>query len=678
MSGGHEPDAELEIGHVLFLDIVGFSKLLLDEQTEYSHRLNQIARNTEQFRRAEAADKLIRLPTGDGMVLVFFTSPEAPVRCAIEIATALKSSSSLGLRMGIHSGPVNKIVDVNDRANLAGSGINIAQRVMDCGDAGHILLSKHVAEDLQQRSKWQSQLTDLGECEVKHGVRVNLVNLCTAEAGNAAIPAKIASAKQQQADAARVGTLAVKPLDNYSGDASKDYFADGMTDELITKLSQISALKKVISRSTMMKYKRSPKSASEIARELDVAVLVEGSVVVSGDQARISVQLIEAATDQNLWAESYTRSLANIITLQNEVALAIANAIEIKLTPVEKERLVAKRLVNPEAYDYYLRGKGAYGASKEDSDKKIDMLEKSISLDDTFAEAYAELSIAYSSKAYFLEGSARELEQKAEEALATALQLSPDLPVALMARARLLWRPTTGFQHEETIAEVRRALALAPNLADAHFFLGAIYLHVGLMHEATQHCKRADELGPGNGATRFQFSVIALWQGRYQEVEDVATASIGGWVRAFIEHNVALALFYRGRIGEAKARIDSAKREFKDEGGIMASVQALLHAADGDRAKAEAKIAEAIEIGQGFGHYHHTTQIFASAYAILGDVDSAMKWLVYTAENGFPNLTWFERDPTFENLRTEPRFIEFLDKLRPRFERFKALAQPPI
>src|SRR5437870_6306691 len=156
------------------MDIVGFSKLLVDKQSKCSNRLNQIVRNSDQFRVAEAADKLIRLPTGDGMVLVFFTSPEAPVRCAVEIASALKDCSDFGLRMGIHSGPVNKISDVNDRANLAGSGINIAQRVMDCGDAGHILLSKRVTEDLEQHSKWRPHLHDFGECEVKHRVRVNV------------------------------------------------------------------------------------------------------------------------------------------------------------------------------------------------------------------------------------------------------------------------------------------------------------------------------------------------------------------------------------------------------------------------------------------------------------------------------------------------------------------------
>src|SRR6266513_1311191 len=193
-----EKDIQLEIGHVLFMDIVGFSKLLVDEQSDCSDRLNQIVRGSSQFRAAEAEGKLIRLPTGDGMVLVFFTSPEAPVRCAVEIAKALKDSSDFGLRMGIHSGPVNKISDVNDRANLSGGGINIAQRVMDCGDAGHILLSKRAAEDLEQHSKWRPHLQDLGECEVKHGVRVNVVSLCTGEVGNAELPEKFSRAKHER------------------------------------------------------------------------------------------------------------------------------------------------------------------------------------------------------------------------------------------------------------------------------------------------------------------------------------------------------------------------------------------------------------------------------------------------------------------------------------------------
>jgi class 3 adenylate cyclase len=178
----------LKIGHVLFMDTVGYSKLLLDEQRELQEQLTQIVRNSEQVRAAEAADRLIRVPTGDGMALVFFNSPESPVRCAIEISQALKGSPHIRLRMGVHSGPVNEVQDVNDRANVAGVGINIAQRVMDCGDAGHILLSKRVAEDLEQFKHWRPHLHQLGECDVKHGEKIEIVNLFTTELGNSDRP----------------------------------------------------------------------------------------------------------------------------------------------------------------------------------------------------------------------------------------------------------------------------------------------------------------------------------------------------------------------------------------------------------------------------------------------------------------------------------------------------------
>src|SRR5213594_3080446 len=183
-------DVKFEIGHVLFMDIVGYSKVLINEQSEQIQPLKEIVRATEQFRLAEAAGKLLRLPTGDGGALVFRTSLEAPVLCALEISKELKKHPELRVRMGIHSGPVNEITDLNEQANIAGAGINIAQRVMDCGDAGHILLSKHVAEDLEQYRQWQPHLHDLGECEVKHGVRIHAVNFCSDDVGNPEVPEK--------------------------------------------------------------------------------------------------------------------------------------------------------------------------------------------------------------------------------------------------------------------------------------------------------------------------------------------------------------------------------------------------------------------------------------------------------------------------------------------------------
>jgi hypothetical protein len=191
MTAPAEPESEFEIAHVLCTDIVGYSKLMIDQQSDYLGKLNEVVRSTEQFQRAEASGKLLRIPTGDGMVLVFFTHPQDPTECAVQIAQRLKAHPEIQLRMGVHSGPVNRVSDVNERLNVAGAGINIGQRVMDCGEAGHILLSKRVAEDLAHYSKWRPHLHELGEFEVKHGVKIDIVNLYTNEVGNSALPQKL-------------------------------------------------------------------------------------------------------------------------------------------------------------------------------------------------------------------------------------------------------------------------------------------------------------------------------------------------------------------------------------------------------------------------------------------------------------------------------------------------------
>src|SRR5262249_7684655 len=283
MSLASPSEVKLEIGHVLFIDIVGYSKLLITEQSERLQKLKEIVWGTEQFRVAQAEGKLLRLPTGDGGALVFRNNLEAPVLCAMEIAKELKNHPELRVRMGVHSGPVNEITDLNAQANIAGAGINIAQRIMDCGDAGHILLSRHVGEDLEQYPQWRSHLHDLGECEVKHGARIHAVNLYTDQVGNAEVPEKFQKTKEPPpattasdakparrswswivvlvivaALAAAAGfyissrragpkapaaaaipekSIAVLPFENLSEDKANAYFADGIQDEILTRLS---------------------------------------------------------------------------------------------------------------------------------------------------------------------------------------------------------------------------------------------------------------------------------------------------------------------------------------------------------------------------------------------------------------------------------------------------------
>src|SRR4051794_23735230 len=460
-------DIKFDIGHILFIDIVGYSKLLINEQSDQIQTLKEIVRGTEEVRLAEAEGKVLRLPTGDGAALVFRNSPEAPVRCAMETAKALKNYPELRVRMGIHSGPVNEIADLNEQANIAGAGINIAQRVMDCGDAGHILISKRVADDLAQYPRWQPLLEDLGECEVKHGHKISVVNFHSDGLGNRELPQKFKAERQSRSSRSRayriglvslavaglllgwffyrsgqkrnvspasdvgphvIQSIAVLPLDNYSADPHQEYFVEGMTDELITDLATISQLR-VISRSSTTQFKGKERPATpEIARLLNVDALVEGSVQRVGDKIRINAQLIDARADRHLWAKSFERDARDVLALQNELATAIAAEINVQLTPGEKARLTIARPVNPEAHDAYLKGRYFFNRpSDENLSKAIKQFQQAVDLDPNFAPAHSGLSDAYLWAA-FNEGviTAKEGGPKARAAAEKARDLSPD------------------------------------------------------------------------------------------------------------------------------------------------------------------------------------------------------------------------------------------------------------
>src|SRR5438874_1520986 len=372
-------EIQLEIAHVLFIDIVGYSKLSINDQRAAIDELNQVVRTSEQFQNAEAAGRLIKIPTGDGMALVFYKSPEEPVECALEVSRALKEHPKLQLRMGVHSGPVSGVIDVNGQANLAGAGLNMAQRVMDCGDAGHILVSKRVADDLGEYEHWRPFLHDLGLCEVKHGVRIGVVSLYGNGVGNPQLPQKFQVLKQRRTHirwaeaaiallvlgavvaafifvsrrpvpstlAASEKSIAVLPFENLSEDKANAYFAVGIQDEILTRLAKIAALK-VISHNSTQQYAARPGNLPEIARQLGVANILEGSVQKAGDEVHINAQLIRAATDEHLWAESYNRKFENIFGVEAEVATAVAEALRTKLTGTEQKAIEQKPTNNTE------------------------------------------------------------------------------------------------------------------------------------------------------------------------------------------------------------------------------------------------------------------------------------------------------------------------------------------
>ncbi len=512
----------LAIGHVLFIDIVGYSKLLISEQSELLGVLNDAVREAGEFRSAEAASRLVRLPTGDGMALVFRDSPEQPVRCALQISQALKNYPKLQIRMGIHSGPVNEVADVNERANIAGAGINIAQRLMDCGDAGHILLSKHVAEDLQHYVEWQPHLHDVGQCEVKHGEMISIVNLYTKDLGNPN-PPRLKRARTEvrrrrrnafllagsglaalllagsfllpRAFARKIDkSIAVLPFANLSDDKENTYFADGIQDDVLTNLSKIGDLK-VISRTSVMRYRGQTTNVREIGKALGVSNILEGSVRRSGNKVRVNVQLIDANSDEHIWANDYDRDVSDVFAIQSDLAQKIAEALQAKLSPGEKSRMESKPTENGEAYLAFVQAHDL-SCTFEDFEKLKQgeqLFERALELDPNFALAVARYSQLESWIVHTFDPTPARRE-KARALAERALQLQPDLPEAHLARGVSYYYGDNDYN--AALKEFEIAQRGLPNESEIYLYIGSIQRRQGKWAESTANMEKAVSLNP--------------------------------------------------------------------------------------------------------------------------------------------------------------------------------------
>lgn len=519
MSEQTHTGAALELGHVLLIDIVSYSKLLIDDQQAAVGTVNGAVQSSGEIRKADAAGKLIRLPTGDGVALVFFTSPEAPVRCAMEIDRAIRAlDPSLKLRMGVHSGPVTAVQDAEGKRNIAGAGINLAQRVMDCGDGGHILLSQRVAEDLVQFREWQPHLHDIGECAVKHDVKIHLYNFYSQDFGNPAIPEKVANASAAASKLWRrrfswraavalvlialiIGgwiwserrshrhiafdkSIAVLPFENFSEDKASGYFADGVQDDILTALAKIHDLR-VISRTSVEKYRggKSTHNLRDIAEALGVANILEGSVRQVGNNVIVNVQLIDAQQDRHLWANKYDLTLQNSLGIDGEVAREIATALKANVTSDEAARVGGRATNNPQAYDLFLQ-------AKEYEFKP-----------DTFLQDY----------------------RTAEQLYVQAITLDPNFALAharlAATRARIyhFFEPTDTWS-KGARSESARALELQPNLGEAHFALGLCYYWLDRDYtNALREFEIAKQLLPSDSSVPWDIAAIKRRQGRWQE-----------------------------------------------------------------------------------------------------------------------------------------------------------------
>jgi TolB-like protein/Tfp pilus assembly protein PilF len=755
----------LEIAHVLFIDIVGYSTLLTDEQSEALHELNQIVRNTEAAREADVAGKLTILPTGDGMALVFTGSVEEPVECALEISHALRAQPSLPVRMGIHSGPVHHVKDANERENIAGVGINIAQRVMDCGDAGHILVSKRVADDLAQQRRWQPYIHELGDVEVKHGVVVSLVNLYAETIGNptpparlgkgrkavrsttaatgkglspfaraifilagllvvlaivsvifapaivrtveqrrlAALPQPTATASPSFADTLKSAitkkitdelneefsgkkkeekepatgaprpsqattampekSIAVLPFENLSDDKSNAYFAEGIQDEILTRLSKIADLK-VISRTSTQHYKSAPENLPEIGRQLGVAHLVEGSVQKSGDAVRVNVQLLKAADDSHLWAESYDRKLTDIFAVESEIAKTIADTLQAKLSSSAKHVLASRPTDNPEAHELYFKGRYFWNRrTGKNLQKAADYFQQAIDKDASYALAYAGLADCHVLLPLYSElgSNPRDELPKALETARKAVELDDTLAEAHTSLARAL---ASNLQLSEATSEFKRAIELNPNYATAHQWFGECLQSQGHVREGLAELKRAQELDPLsliiNSLLGFALDTVGK--------SDEAIAQLHRTIE--MDPSFAFAHGLLGVVLEHRGQLNEASLEYEKSSSLTgADPVDLAH-----RARASFLVGRQAEAQQFWDKLKSLSERhYVPAYSMavvqltFGNKDEAIRLLEKSYEDHAPfdseDLGWILVDHRLDPLRSDPRFKNLITRI---------------
>jgi len=743
----------LEIAHVLFMDIVGYSKLLTDEQSEALQELNQVVRSTEAVRQADAAGELTVLPTGDGMALVFTGSVEEPVECALEISRALRAQPSLPVRMGIHSGPIHHVKDANGRENIAGVGINIAQRVMDCGDAGHILVSKRVADDLAQQRRWQPYLHELGDVEVKHGAVVSLVNLYAETIGNPMPPTRLGKTRGSSArstgrtskglsplalaifivavlllalaivsvifapaimrtlDKHRSATLpqptatappslaetiqsavakqitdelqgelshkknaavqptvggspiaeksiAVLPFDNLSGDPDNAYFCEGVQDEILTRLAKVADLK-VISRTSTQRFKSAPSDLREIAKQLGVMHIVEGSVQKANDQVRVNVQLINAMNDAHLWAETYDRKLTDIFSVESEIAKTIADTLQAKLTGAEKQMMAAQPTEDAVAHELYLKGRHFWELRGDNLLRAIEFYNQAIARDPKYAPAYAGLGETYILLPYYTGANPKEVRPKARAAALKAVELNPVLAEAHNALGKIFY--TDDIDLQKAIREHQRAIELSPNYAGAHHWVGNGPLSgLGRFEEAIAAGKRAVELDPLSVINLVDLASTYMYARHFKEAEAVMKKALEiDPTFPYAHWTYGILLQVSGDLEGARTQYETAHARENDPQAI--ALRAQLSATMGRREEATQALVTLEELGK---HRYVEAYYRALLHISLGQKDAAISALEQSyAERDGDDIGVIKVDPLLDSLRGEPRFEALVQKV---------------
>jgi len=564
--------------------------------------------------------------------------------------------------MGIHSGPVKEVTDLNEQANIAGAGINIAQRVMDCGDTGHILVSKRVADDLEHYAQWRPLLHDLGTCEVKHGISLALFNLYSDEIGNPEPPKKFRTTESKieiVTPTAPQKSIAVLPFENLSEDKANVYFADGIQEEILTRLSRIRDLK-VISRTSTQRFKNTAEQIPDIAKQLGVAAILEGSVRKAGDKVRVHVQLIDAEKDAHLWAERYDRQLDDIFEVESDIAGKIAEALQATLTGAERRAITGRPTKSTEAHELYLKGRYHWRNFYAPGYERVrEYFEQAVALDASYAPAYCGLSLYYAwaaANAIF----PPDVWPLAEEYVRKSLSLDDTWPEAYNSLAAV----DVYYKRNWPAAEhaFQRGMELDPNFGDLHSHYGMCLSYLGRFDEAIAQTERAIQLDPFFPGTNLHYGTLLFFSRQY----DRAAAQLAKTLDLYPDYAAAHEYFgdvcaKRGMSHEAithwcsalnlNGRTEDARvleQTFK-AAGFDAAVRTLgesqLEELDAKRARGEYVAA---------AHY-----VFV--HLKRGQLEDALALLPKMAEEPDWFALQMRVNPMLDPLRSDPRFGEILD-----------------
>lgn len=672
----------VEIAHVLFTDLVGYSLLAMDQQKDYLRQLQNIVHESPQARASVASGNMISLPTGDGIALAFFQDPTAPAQCALEVAFALKAKPHLKLRMGIHSGPVYRIADVNANANLSGGGINMAQRVMDCGDAGHILVSKSTAEVLLQLNKWSPYLTDLGEYIAKHGVKVSIWSLCTAEVGNRERPQKLSAVTKKatisatvigiliclmvvaslsltwfvlwkkgfQINASNQPTIAVLPFEDMSPEKDQQFFADGLAEDLLTGLAKIPGLR-VAGKTSSFQFRDKKKDFGLIGNKLNVLNILDGSVRQQGNRARITARLIRTDDGIQIWSEKFDREMDNVLDVQENIALAVTNQLRIKLIGTATLGSINRNL-HGDAYIDYLRGRHFAGQNdKQSLEQAAHYFDKAIKLDPAYAPFWVGkagcLTSQVSSEYLPLDGI-----RQASEAVKKALLLDENLGEAHAALAEI--QMLYDWDWVGAGESFKRALALEPGNASVLRGAAALARFMGDLDNAIALQRRAIMIDPLVARAYKNFGLILQYAGKQEE----ATIALNRALE--LNSQTSFAHYFLSQVHLAQGRLQESLIEAGKEPILPSRLLGLTLAYDALGRKKESEI----NLAQLMVREEKAFYQVAEVYAFRRENTQAFEWLEKAYLSHDPSLSEIKCDPLLNNLRSDPRYRELLKKMR--------------